>query len=69
MIEPDAEAVNVRDRLVLLENGSTVPIDTLIDAWGDETDDEGLARTAICPLPDGKWMAVDLTLFTWGKVH
>lgn len=36
---PDVQAVNLRRRLALLTDGASVPITTLLDAEGDETED------------------------------
>lgn len=69
MIEPEAVAVNVQRGLILLDTNETVEIDTMIDADGDETDDPDLALAALAPLPDGRWIVVDLTAFERAQIQ
>ena len=58
----DVEAVNRNERLALLDDGTVINI----EAWQDESGDEcdpARASFAIAPLPDGKWIWIDLQAF------
>ncbi|PWJ88361.1 hypothetical protein C8D77_11183 [Mesorhizobium loti] len=59
----DVAAVNVAQRIAVMDDGATVHLETLLDADGEETDDADEARSAVGQLPDGSWLAVDLTQF------
>lgn len=58
----DIEAVNRNEGLALLNDGSVISIDTWQDESGDECD-PAQAAFAIAPLPDGKWIWIDLQAF------
>lgn len=59
----EAIAVNVYDGVILLDTNETVFIETMLDFEGDETLNHEEAMAAIAPLPNGQWIAVDLTQF------
>lgn len=59
----DAVAVNIAAGVVLLSDDSIAPITDMIDITNELTDDPNLAVAAVCPLPDGTWLAFDLGAF------
>ncbi len=59
----DVAAVNVGQRIAVMDDDTIVHLETLLDADGEETDDAEAARSAVGQLPDGSWLAVDLTQF------
>jgi hypothetical protein len=61
---PDAVAINRALKFVLLDNDTIVAFDKMFDEFGDETDDGLIATSAIFPLPDGRWCAINLSAFT-----
>lgn len=69
MSGPEAVAVNRVLGLILLDTDETVEIDTLLDADGDETDDPQAAVAAVAPLPNGRWISVDLAAFESAENH
>lgn len=56
-------AINLDQRIALLEDGSTIPLETLLDDEGDETDDIADAVVAVAPLPNGKWVTIAFSAF------
>lgn len=65
---PDVEAVNRNEGLALLDDGSVISIDTWQDAVGEECEPEE-ATFAVAPLPDGKWIWIDLWAFVPVKTN
>lgn len=65
----DAVAINRTRAAVLLDDDTVIPFETMWDAFGDETDDCDAAVSAIFPLADGRWCAIDLTAFDPVAVH
>lgn len=55
-------AVNVRERLALLSDGRTVPIVTLFDQLGDETDSAFHAKAFVAGA-DREWFSDDLATY------
>jgi hypothetical protein len=66
---PAALAINRAEAFALLDDGSIVHFSNMFDAFGDETDDSMEAVSAVAPLPDGKWMAINLTMFEGVATH
>lgn len=58
-----ALAINRTIGTVFLNDGSIVKMQNFVDRFGDDTDDVEEAIKAIAPLPDGKWLVIDLTQF------
>lgn len=50
-------AVNRRQGLVLLDDGSVCPITNMLDEFGDETKDWRAMRSFVWQYPDGTWGA------------
>lgn len=59
----DVFAINVAQRIAVMDDDSVVHLETLLDVDGEETDDTEAARSAVGQLPDGSWLAIDLTQF------
>ena len=53
-------AVNIPARFALLSGDHLVYLDTLIDTFGDETDEPEEAVYAVTCLPNGHWATIDL---------
>lgn len=52
----DVDAINLRRKMALLNDGSTVPITKLFDDDGDDTDDlESAVSFTAGPASNGKW--------------
>lgn len=65
---PDVAAVNLADRIAILDNDEVVPITDLYDQAGDETDDEEIACAAVAgPSALGLWYAIDFRNFGWAR--
>jgi hypothetical protein len=58
----DAIAINRKERTVVLSDFTSVRW-THMFADGEETTDPFNATSAVAPLPDGRWITVDLTAF------
>lgn len=62
------DIVNLTRRIAVLSDGSTRPIVQLLDAEGEETDDEEEAVAFVCGGPDAKgnnlWWAATLADYT-----
>lgn len=58
-----AEAISRKCKLVFLRDGEVLPMQNFVDRFGDDTDDVDEAISAIAPLPDGRWVVIDLTQF------
>lgn len=61
------DAIHRARRVAILEDGTLVPMDVLLDRDGDETDDIEAAVAAVAPLPDGRWAVIDFTQFPDGS--
>lgn len=59
----EAVAINRSQSLVILENDVVIKFEKMWDAFGEETRDCSEAVSAIYPLSDGRWVALDLTAF------
>jgi hypothetical protein len=59
--KPSVVAINRKTASAVLDDGTVVKFSAMVDAFGDETDDASEAIAAIAPLPDGKWLGIDLT--------
>lgn len=57
------ESVNLRERLYWNEGLGMGKIVTLIDEFGDETEDEAEAVAAVAKISDNCWVDIDLTSF------
>lgn len=66
---PDAVAVHRARGLVMLDNSECIPVETWLDADGDETDDWREADVCVARLPGGKWLSVDLRCFERAALH
>ena len=64
-----AEAVNRTDETVLLSDGQIIPVESWLDDEAEPTDEVDLAMFAICELPDGDWLTVDLREFESVEFH
>lgn len=63
------EAINRAAGLVLMADGSTVPVTNWLDADGDECDWQD-ARVAVAgPASDGRWHMLDLDDFEEVETH
>lgn len=62
-------AINRTRRLVLLDSGAVVPIETMIDADGERTNDPDECFCAIVQLPCGRWACCDLREFEDSQSH
>jgi hypothetical protein len=62
-------AINRKMRFVVLDSGATLPIQTMINADGDETDDPDECIFAIVPHPCGSWICCDLREYEDVKSH
>lgn len=58
-----AVAINRKQGLVFLDDDSYSKMQHYVDRFGDDTDDAEEAVSAIAPLPDGRWLVIDLTQF------
>lgn len=67
--EPSAAAVNRKAACAILDDDTVVQFVRMYDRLGAETDDFSEAASAIAELPDGKWIAIDLTCFEPAPVH
>lgn len=56
-------AINKPQRIVILDDESLAPFDTLIDQNGDVTDDTDDAVCVLVKLPDGEWETVTISDF------
>ena len=66
----DVEAINIAGRMVLLTDGQTIPITTLLDDFNEETDDEDDAAFLVAgPDARGKWWRIECDAFEPHKVH
>jgi hypothetical protein len=61
-------AINLTRRLAHLSNDRTVPITSLIDAVGEETDEIAEAVVLVCGEP-GFWLTVAISAFQRETVH
>lgn len=59
----EAAAVNLDLRIVAFDDGSTVPITNLFDEWGEDYEPSEAVSAVAGPLPNGEWLALDLTEF------
>jgi len=62
-------AVSRARRTAIVCDGSECPFTDMLDSLGEETDDASEAVAAICQLPDGRWCAIDLTMFGGEAIH
>lgn len=58
-----AVAINREQGSVILDCGCMVQMQNFVDRFGDDADDASEAVSAIAPLPDGRWLVIDLTEF------
>ena len=56
-------AINRKQGLVSLDDGSVLKMQNYVDRFGDDTDDPEEAVSAIAELPSGRWIVIDLTEF------
>lgn len=63
MIDVDVLAINRSQACAILDDGTIIHFDRMFDAFGEETDDVGEATSVTAPLPDGRWLAIDLGAF------
>lgn len=61
--------LRLKSRLAVLDNGAVVPIQTMIDADGRETDNASECLFAIVPLPCGSWACCDMRDFEDVELH
>lgn len=57
----DVSAINLHERLALLDNGQTAPIVTLLDDDGDETDETAEAVVAVAGSDLHGWWSILLS--------
>lgn len=69
MAEVVIDGLHYGRRVAVLEDGTEIPLETLLDCDGDETEDLDDAVVAVAPLPNGKWVTIDLTAFAPHQVH
>lgn len=72
MTTPEGETVSVAAislsaQQVVLDDGTILEMDTLIDDEGDETDDIELAVVAVVQLTNGKWFVVKFDDFEFDE--
>jgi len=66
---PDICAVNLRTRIAIADNGKFGPITTLLDRFGEKTDLDEEAITAIAEIKHHGWFVIDLTQFELVRSH
>lgn len=54
----DVYAINTHERIAILDDGKMVPIVTLLDCEGDETEDPDCAEIAVAGSTLSGWWAV-----------
>ncbi len=64
----NVEAISLSHRLAFMSDGRTFPITNLIDAWGDETDDEDAAISFVCGI-DREWLSAPLSDYEEATFH
>jgi hypothetical protein len=69
MTEPQAIAVSLRRREVVLDDGQVLRIIDMVDAFGDVTDVEDEASIAVCEIVGLGYMAVRLDCFEPPVLH
>lgn len=62
-------SINRSKRLALLDSGTVVTIETMLDNDGAETDDPEQCAMAILQLPCGRWACCDLKEFEDSATH
>lgn len=63
------QAVNLDDRLFLLEDDTVGHITDLLDEDGEQTTDMALARAAVGYIPGDSWVSFSLSGFESTRVH
>lgn len=63
------DAIHFGQRIAVLEDGSTLPLKTLLDSDGEETDSIEDAVSAVAPLPDGRWVVIEFGAFEPRLAH
>jgi hypothetical protein len=56
-------AISRQGGYAILDDGAMIKFHAAYDEFGEETDDLSEAVTAIAPLPDGTWIAIDFRYF------
>lgn len=62
-------AINRSEACAILDTGQIIHFATMLDRYGDETDDVEDAFCAVAPLPDGRWAVIDFSKFETVSVH
>jgi len=62
-------AIRRAQRVAITDLGHECALVNIFDDEGDESDDATTAVAAVCQLPDGRWIAIDLTQFEPVVVH
>lgn len=63
------DTIDIEDRVIVLVGGATVPIDTMFDSAGEETDDPKATAYFIAQMPDQTWITVSVSNLTAHAVH
>lgn len=56
-------AINLGQRIAILDDDTVFPLTNFIDAGGDETDDPDKAVVAVGHLPDDSWVTFEIDGF------
>lgn len=62
-------AINRTEACSILDTGQIVHFSVMLDAEGNETDDVSDCTVAVAPLPDGRWVVVDMSEFETVSFH
>jgi hypothetical protein len=65
----DVVAVNRHAKIALADDDALMPFDSMIDEFGERTEDPDEAVTVICQHPNGEWWCIDLTCFESTVAH
>lgn len=61
---PDVFAIDLHRRMAVLDTGEEIPIISMFDRWGDETDHEAeVVSLCIGPDAEGNWYAAAVSEF------
>lgn len=65
----DVVAINRKQRVALLGNGSIVHFTSMFDCDGDKTNNSDEAYRAVAQLPSGTWACISLDQFEPIEIH